>query len=85
MQMTLKKLVEVAQGDPADHEMLGKELAHAMADDRMSYHDAHCKLHHIMKVLENAEKFIEKAAFKELSRDNRPMDASYMLDNPGKY
>ncbi len=80
MQMTLKKLVDVAQGEPEDHEKLGKELAVAMAQDHLSYHDAHCKLHHLMKVLEKAEKFIGKAAFKELSRDERPIDMAFMTE-----
>ncbi|EKI0735567.1 hypothetical protein PB787_002166 [Vibrio parahaemolyticus] len=80
MQMTLKKLVDVTQGEPEDHEKLGKELAVAMAQDHLSYHDAHCKLHHLMKVLEKAEKFIGKAAFKELSRDERPIDMAFMTE-----
>lgn len=78
MQQTINKLVEVVQTDMVDHDQLGYELAVAMAQDKMSYYDAHSKLHHLKHVLDCAEKHISNAAFKELSRDKRQMDVSHM-------
>lgn len=80
MKETLNKLVEVVQSENLDHGEAGKMLASAMAMDGMSYYDAHCKLHHMMEVLEKAEEHVAKAAFKELARDNRRMSADLMND-----
>ncbi|EPW7384746.1 TPA: hypothetical protein ACMD15_003407 [Vibrio cholerae] len=80
MQMTIKKLVEILQSDMTDDESLGRDLAMAMAKDRMSYNDAYEKLHEIKHILYHAEKCLSKAAFKELSRDNRQIDPSHISE-----
>ncbi|HAV1338023.1 TPA: hypothetical protein JG819_004687 [Vibrio parahaemolyticus] len=80
MQNTVNTLAHVLQKD-MPHDEAGKELAMAMAKDSMSYNDAHCKIHHMMKVLECAEKHVAKAAFKELSMEGKHMNPSMMMES----
>lgn len=85
MQHTINKLAEVIQ-KKIDHDEAGLELAVAMAQDDMSYYDAHCKIHHLMDALEYAERYLAKAAFKELARDGKRMNPANMIsENPGKH
>lgn len=80
MKHFIATLADVMQKE-MDHPDAGRELAMAMAKDDMSYHDAHCKIHHMMKVLEHAERCLSKAAFKELSMAGKRMNPALMGEN----
>lgn len=78
MKHTVQKLADIAHNGYADEHKAGHDLAMAMASDQLSYHDAHMRIHSIMKALACAEKCLADAAFYQLSMDNRPIDMQAM-------
>ncbi|HEQ3590725.1 TPA: hypothetical protein VGT17_005233 [Vibrio harveyi] len=78
MQHTINTLADVIQKNIEPYDA-GRELAMAMANDEMSYHDAHKKIHRLMEILESAEQCLSKAAFKELAMDGKRMNPAHMM------
>ncbi|EPZ5422314.1 hypothetical protein P5E67_05075 [Vibrio parahaemolyticus] len=73
MQHTINKLAEILQRGGDSH-VAGEMLAEAMAKDSMRYNEAHAVLHHMEEVAESAEKYLAKAAMKEMG--DRAVDPS---------
>lgn len=80
MSKTLNAFVEILQSQGADYENGGHVLAMAMAQDGMTYAEAHEKIHSLKHTLECAESYLKKAAFKELSRDGRAINPAHMME-----
>jgi hypothetical protein len=80
MNKTLNAFVEILQSQNTDNQESGHMLAMAMAQDGMTYAEAHEKLHTLKNVLECTESYLKKAAFKELSRDGRAINPSHMME-----